>query len=135
MVPMGQLHCIPPPRSKSTSAQLRARATLATNHKLVQDTLATTDAASMEVILDGTTQVDAGALAEVGFDALGLSNNHAYDRGPEGLADTIQHLRAVGIEPFGAGMDGEEAAAPLLVETPCADRSRNVGEYCSRTLL
>jgi len=60
----------------------------------------------------------AQALAEVGFDALGLSNNHAYDRGPEGLADTIEHLKAAEIEPFGAGMDGEEAAAPLLVETP-----------------
>jgi len=60
----------------------------------------------------------AEALADAGFDALGLSNNHAYDRGPEGLSDTIRHLKAAGIEPLGAGMDRSEAAVPLLVETP-----------------
>lgn len=60
----------------------------------------------------------AEGLAEVGFDALGLSNNHALDRGPEGLADTLRHLREAGIQPFGAGMDGDEAAAPLLIPTP-----------------
>ena len=62
--------------------------------------------------------VAARALAEVGFNALGLSNNHALDRGPEGLADTLHHIRAAGIQPFGAGKDRNEAAAPLLVQTP-----------------
>lgn len=60
----------------------------------------------------------AQALADVGLDALGLSNNHALDRGPEGLRDTLRHLREAGLRTFGAGMDADEAAAPLLVETP-----------------
>jgi poly-gamma-glutamate capsule biosynthesis protein CapA/YwtB (metallophosphatase superfamily) len=60
----------------------------------------------------------ARALADVGFDALGLSNNHVLDRGPEGLTDTLDHLYAAGIQPFGAGRDGDEAAAPLLIRTP-----------------
>jgi poly-gamma-glutamate capsule biosynthesis protein CapA/YwtB (metallophosphatase superfamily) len=54
----------------------------------------------------------------MGFDALGLSNNHVLDRGPEGLADTLEQLHAAGIQPFGAGRDGDEAAAPLLIRTP-----------------
>jgi len=60
----------------------------------------------------------AAALAAAGFDALGLSNNHALDRGPEGLRDTLAHIRAAGLRTFGAGMDADEAAAPLLIETP-----------------
>jgi poly-gamma-glutamate synthesis protein (capsule biosynthesis protein) len=59
----------------------------------------------------------ARALADVGFDALGLSNNHALDRGPEGLQDTLRYTREAGIRTFGAGMNDDEAAAPLLVET------------------
>jgi hypothetical protein len=60
---------------------------------------------------------EAAALAEVGVDAGGLSNNHALDRGPEGLRDTIEHLDDAGVSPFGAGTEAE-AIAPLLVETP-----------------
>lgn len=59
----------------------------------------------------------AKALADVGFDALGLSNNHALDRGPEGLTDTIRHVTDAGIQVFGAGVL-PEAEAPLMVETP-----------------
>ncbi|HEX2282162.1 MAG TPA: CapA family protein [Thermomicrobiales bacterium] len=60
----------------------------------------------------------ATALREVGFDALSLANNHVFDRGPEGVRDTIRHLEAAGIRYFGAGMDDAQAAAPLLIETP-----------------
>ena len=59
----------------------------------------------------------ARALAEVGFDALSLANNHALDRGPDGLRDTLEHVRAAGMRPFGGGMNVDEATAPLLVET------------------
>ena len=59
----------------------------------------------------------AWALAEVGFDALGLANNHALDRGPDGLRDTLEHVRVAGMRPFGGGMGADEATAPLLVET------------------
>jgi poly-gamma-glutamate synthesis protein (capsule biosynthesis protein) len=60
----------------------------------------------------------AAALAEVGFDALSLANNHVCDRGPKGMRDTIRHLEVAGIRHFGAGMDDTQASAPLLIETP-----------------
>lgn len=60
----------------------------------------------------------AAALATAGFDAIGLSNNHVFDRGPAGVSDSIQYTRAAGLRPFGAGMNDAEAAAPLLIETP-----------------
>jgi poly-gamma-glutamate capsule biosynthesis protein CapA/YwtB (metallophosphatase superfamily) len=45
----------------------------------------------------------APTLASVGFDALGLANNHALDAGPAGLADSLAALHAVGVAPLGAG--------------------------------
>jgi hypothetical protein len=60
----------------------------------------------------------AATLREVGFSALGLANNHASDRGPEGLRDTLSHLERAGIEGFGAGADEVAALRPLWIETP-----------------
>jgi poly-gamma-glutamate synthesis protein (capsule biosynthesis protein) len=59
----------------------------------------------------------AGALRDAGFNAMSLSNNHCYDRGPEGLLDCIDRLRAAEVTPFGAGSQAE-AAQPLLIDTP-----------------
>jgi len=42
------------------------------------------------------------ALAEAGFDLLGLANNHALDAGPAGLAESRLRLRAAGLEPVEA---------------------------------
>ncbi|MDE2696445.1 MAG: CapA family protein [Chloroflexota bacterium] len=58
------------------------------------------------------------ALAAEGVSAVGLANNHALDRGPAGLADTIAHLAGAGVVAFGAGTDIDEALRPLIVETP-----------------
>ena len=60
----------------------------------------------------------AQALAAEGVTAFGLANNHALDRGPGGLADTVAHLGAAGVAGFGAGADLGEALRPLIVETP-----------------
>lgn len=60
----------------------------------------------------------AAALARFGVDALGLSNNHVYDRGPDGIEDTFAHAADLGLAAFGAGMDEGQAAEPLIVETP-----------------
>jgi hypothetical protein len=60
----------------------------------------------------------ARALADEGVDAAGLANNHALDRGPAGLADTLAHLGAAGVATLGAGASLEEALRPLIVETP-----------------
>ena len=59
----------------------------------------------------------ASALAAEGVSAAGLANNHALDRGPTGLVDTVEHLDAAGVATFGAGADLEEALRPLIVET------------------
>ena len=60
----------------------------------------------------------AAALADLGFDAMSLSNNHACDRGTDGIADSIRHLRKAGVTPFGAGMNVDEAETPLLISSP-----------------
>jgi poly-gamma-glutamate capsule biosynthesis protein CapA/YwtB (metallophosphatase superfamily) len=60
----------------------------------------------------------ATTLREVGFSALGLANNHAFDRGQEGLRDTLSHLERAGIVGFGAGPDEAAALRPLWIETP-----------------
>jgi poly-gamma-glutamate synthesis protein (capsule biosynthesis protein) len=59
----------------------------------------------------------AAALARVGVDAVTLANNHAFDAGPEGLADTIRNLDAAGIASVGAGPNLARAEQPLLLRT------------------
>lgn len=59
----------------------------------------------------------AAAMARAGIDAVTLANNHAFDVGPVGLADTIGHAEAAGIATFGAGPDISRAEQPLLVRT------------------
>jgi hypothetical protein len=39
----------------------------------------------------------AHALARSGIDAVGLRNNHALDRGPDGLLETLENARAAGL--------------------------------------
>ena len=60
----------------------------------------------------------APAMRTAGLDAVSLANNHAMDRGPQGLADTISNLQASGIAPVGAGPSTCEAELPLIVRTP-----------------
>jgi hypothetical protein len=59
----------------------------------------------------------AGAMSRAGIDAVQLANNHAYDTGPVGLADTIANLDAAGIAGIGAGPDLARAEQPLLLRT------------------
>lgn len=56
------------------------------------------------------------ALAKAGFNALTLANNHALDRGYEGLEITLEHVRSLGIETFGAYTSWEERNTPLILE-------------------
>ncbi len=60
----------------------------------------------------------AAALADIGFDAMSMANNHLMDRGPDGVHDTRTHLAAAGMTGFGAGVNAEEAGAPLWIDTP-----------------
>jgi len=53
---------------------------------------------------------------EMGFDVVSLANNHVWDLGEEGLRNTIKILQDSGIKYFGAGLDGEEASRPAVIE-------------------
>ncbi|MDP4300508.1 CapA family protein [Leptothrix discophora] len=50
------------------------------------------------------------------FDALAVSNNHSGDYGPAAFLETLEHVRAAGITPFGGGRDLHEAHRPLWLE-------------------
>jgi len=54
-------------------------------------------------------------LACVPFDFACLANNHVFDYGLAGFRETLEVLRGNGIRTVGAGLDLEEAAAPLTV--------------------
>jgi poly-gamma-glutamate capsule biosynthesis protein CapA/YwtB (metallophosphatase superfamily) len=56
-------------------------------------------------------------LAEAGFSALTLANNHILNCGPLGLRETMQGLDQVGIAHAGAGMTLAEALQPTLIRT------------------
>ena len=57
----------------------------------------------------------AEALANEGFDALAVGNNHALDHGSGGLSDTIDHLERSGIATFGAGHNAAEARRGVVL--------------------
>ena len=75
----------------------------------------------------------APALAAAGFDVAQLANNHALDYGRDGLADTVEQLRAAGIVAIGAGRDAAEARRGVVVDVG----GLRVGllAYCERQLL
>ena len=50
------------------------------------------------------------------FDALAVSNNHSGDYGPAAFLETLDHVRAAGILPFGGGRNLHEAHRPLWLE-------------------
>ena len=51
-------------------------------------------------------------LEGTGVDVGSLANNHALDFGPRALIETIDNLRAAGVEPVGAGADLAAALQP-----------------------
>jgi poly-gamma-glutamate synthesis protein (capsule biosynthesis protein) len=53
-------------------------------------------------------------LADSGFDAALAANNHAFDYGPAGFLDTLDHLKGAGLYALGAGRDINAAAAPFV---------------------
>ena len=54
-------------------------------------------------------------LRRAGFTAFCLANNHVLDCGPDGLAQTIEHLHRAGIRTAGAGGNLYEALAPAVM--------------------
>ena len=58
----------------------------------------------------------ADGLRQVGFDVLGLANNHLGDFGDQALVRTVGRLRAAGLETFGAGRGPDQAWEPAVLE-------------------
>jgi poly-gamma-glutamate capsule biosynthesis protein CapA/YwtB (metallophosphatase superfamily) len=56
-----------------------------------------------------------GALARAGFHAASLAGNHVFDRGAEGIEDTMAALAANGIAAFGAGPNLTAARQPAIL--------------------
>lgn len=61
-------------------------------------------------------------LSVAGFDCCSLANNHVLDWGYWGLLETIEGLRSANIQPAGAGLNAEEAAAPAMIAVPGVGR-------------
>jgi poly-gamma-glutamate synthesis protein (capsule biosynthesis protein) len=58
----------------------------------------------------------AALLAEAGFDAMGVANNHAGDAGRSTVGDTLDALHAAGILAVGGGRSAAEAFGATVVE-------------------
>ena len=56
------------------------------------------------------------ALRRAGFRIMTLANNHLLDCGRQGVVETLEALRHVGIAPIGAGEDEAQAHAPVIRE-------------------
>ena len=56
-------------------------------------------------------------LAWMGFDLVSTANNHAFDYGAEGLANTLKALAAAGLAAAGTGENLARARAPAYFET------------------
>jgi poly-gamma-glutamate synthesis protein (capsule biosynthesis protein) len=54
-------------------------------------------------------------LADAGFDAMAIANNHAGDAGPATVSDTMDALAAAGLDALGAGSSVAEAFRPRIV--------------------
>lgn len=54
-----------------------------------------------------------GYFLEMGTDIVTLANNHVFDYGEEGFADTLTTFRDAGIPTIGAGMNRAEASRPF----------------------
>lgn len=57
----------------------------------------------------------AEAVANTGFDACTLANNHVRDFGPDGVATTVERLHAAGCETVGVGETHDAAFEPLEI--------------------
>lgn len=56
------------------------------------------------------------AMHDAGVDVGSLANNHAYDRGPDALIDSVRNLDHAGIAPIGAGKDEDDALEPAFFD-------------------
>lgn len=55
-------------------------------------------------------------MAAAGVEVANLGNNHSQDYGTQALVDSRRNLRAVGVEPVGAGKDLGQATKPAIFD-------------------
>jgi poly-gamma-glutamate capsule biosynthesis protein CapA/YwtB (metallophosphatase superfamily) len=55
------------------------------------------------------------ALKDAGFHMVSLANNHTMDYGEQGLVDTMDYLRDIGLAYVGAGRNSDEAYAEQII--------------------
>ena len=65
--------------------------------------------------LTGDPAASVAALRKQGINAVALGNNHAMDAGLPGLYSTLTAFREAGIACVGAGINAQQAQAPLVV--------------------
>ncbi|MCB8932279.1 MAG: CapA family protein [Fimbriimonadaceae bacterium] len=75
----------------------------------------------------------AAHLADTGWDAVSLGNNHAMDYGNAGLAEMLRTLGAAGIAWAGAGPTRLDAKRPAVLEFPTHPRIAFVSMLAYRT--
>lgn len=63
-----------------------------------------------------TPPVNFRAMPWAGFNVMSMANNHGYDRGAEGLLDTIDVARSHDVLVSGAGRNLDEARRPAIIE-------------------
>ena len=71
----------------------------------------------------------ASVLTDCGFNVASVAGNHAMDWGPDALLDTIDLLRAKGIQTIGGGRNLAEARQPAIME--CKGLRVAMLAYCS----
>jgi hypothetical protein len=59
----------------------------------------------------------AQALRDCGFQVVSFASNHCMDFGQEAFFDTIDAIKASGMEPIGVGKDIAEARSPAILES------------------
>jgi poly-gamma-glutamate capsule biosynthesis protein CapA/YwtB (metallophosphatase superfamily) len=69
-----------------------------------------------DVPAPGADPAHLAAIQRAGFDALSLAGNHIADLGADGINDTCEGLRRLGIQFTGAGANLDAASAPAFLE-------------------
>jgi poly-gamma-glutamate capsule biosynthesis protein CapA/YwtB (metallophosphatase superfamily) len=67
-------------------------------------------------------------LADAGFSAVTLANNHILNCGPDGLSETVQEIKKAGLYHTGAGMNLTEALQPAFI--PVRDKTVGLVAFC-----
>jgi poly-gamma-glutamate capsule biosynthesis protein CapA/YwtB (metallophosphatase superfamily) len=95
-------------------APVLRRADVAVGHLEVPHSRRGTELAG-DVPAPGADPAHLPALRRAGFDAVTLAGNHIADLGADGIVDTCDGLRNLGIQFTGAGVDLDTASAPAFL--------------------